>query len=488
MMSRYYVACDLGVESGRVLLATLHNDKIGLNEIHRFANQPTREKEHLEWNIPQLFNDVLLGLRGAATYEEPVDGISCNSWSGDYLLFEADGTLITPATHYLEDRTKLAAKKILSRLPWETLYAETGVGDSGYNSLFQLGAEPLGRLSRAHRLMSVADGFNYLLSGVSRAELSLASASQLYNPLTRSWSDRVLNTVRLPGKLLPPVVPSGTDLGPLQAQFATQVGLQETRVIASCANEIAAALVGLPISPGENWGYIQPGTATLIGTQLSAPLINDIARTLNFTNELGYGGTVCFHKREPGLWLLDECQRYWRSRGQSMEPDVLSHLAGCSPAFESLINPTDSRFQTPGDMPLKIEAFCRETRQTVPRKPGPVFRCILESLALMYRKTVLQIENLTGNPLTRLFVLGGSQSNSLLNYFIANATQVPVIVAAKETTSIGNVLVQGLTLGHIKSVEHARQISRNSFKTETIVPHAAAWTAAYERLTALSAG
>jgi hypothetical protein len=80
-----------------------------------------------------------------------------------------------------------------------------------------------------------------------------------------------------------------------------------------------------------------------------------------------------------------------------------------------------------------------------------------------------------------LYILGGA-GNTLLNHFTANALRIPVVIAPTEATSIGNVVVQALALGHIRSLEEAREIVRNSFKMETIVPHAVAWDAAYDRL------
>src|SRR5262249_16432151 len=123
--------------------------------------------------------------------------------------------------------------------------------------------------------------------------------------------------------------------------------------------------------------------------------------------------------------------------------------------------------------------------QTVPRKPGPITRCVLESLALFYRKTLLEIEYLTGTQVGRLFVLGKS-SNTLSNNFIANALQVPVVVATADAPAVGNILVQPIALAQIKTVEEAREIVRQSFKMETIHPYASAWQAAYDRFVELT--
>ena len=352
------------------------------------------------------------------------------------------------------------------------------------STLFQLAAERPRRLDRAQYLLPVADAFNYLLSGVPRFELSQASATQLYNPVAHAWSNGLLRALELPARLLPPLVPAGTELGPLRPEIAGTSGLEDARVIASCSHETAAALAGLPISPGEDWAFLRLGPWTVMGTELTEPIITDASRALNFTNDAGYGGSVRFSKQTVGLWILEECRRFWKERDREIDDDLLMHLAGSSPPFDSLINPADPRFVEPGDMPLKIQAFCRETRQRVPRKPGPIIRCVMESLALQYRKTLLEIERLTGRQIARLYLLGGS-SNALLNHFTANALRCSLVVGPADAAAIGNVIVQALALGHLESLEQAREVVRHSFKTETLIPYATEWDTAYDRLTRL---
>jgi rhamnulokinase len=483
-MSNFYVACDLKAECGRVVLGILSQGALTLSEVRRFENLPIRDKDSLQWDIPRLYEETLTGLRAVGAYEEAVDGISCDSWAADYLLFESDSTLITPTYHHADPRSKEGMQKVLSKVPKDSIYAETGVWPMPANTLFQLGAERPKRLSRAAHLLPVADAFNFLLAGVPRFEISQASTTQLYNPLTHAWSDRLLNSLGLPTKLLPPLVPAGTELGALRPEIAKSTGLEDAQVVASCSHETAATLMGLPVNPGESWAYLQMGSWTVMGTELINPIITDTSRALNFTNEVGFGGSIRFSKQTVGLWILEECRRFWKEKDREIDDGLLTHLAGSSPPFESLINPIDPRFLEPGDMPLKIQAFCRETNQPVPRKPGPIIRCVMESLALQYRKTLQEIEKLTGRPIARLYLLGGS-ANALLKHFIANAVRLPVVVVPTDAAATGNVVVQALALGHLKSIEQAREIVRNSFKTETLIPYATAWDTAYVRLTHL---
>jgi rhamnulokinase len=483
-MSNFYVACDLNVECGRVMLGTLNQGSLTLSEVRRFQNVPVTDKDSLQWDVPRLYQEILDGLRAIGTYEEAVDSISCDSWAADYVLFESDSSLIAPTYHHSDARSRKGMQKVLSKVPQETIYQETGMWPVPASTLFQLAAERPRRLDRAQHLLPVADALNYLLAGVPHFELSQASATQLYNPVAHTWSNRLLNALGLPPRLFPPLVPAGTEIGPLRPEIAKTTGLDEAQVVASCSHETAAALVGLPISPGEDWAFLRLGSWTVMGTELTEPIITDTGRALNFSNEVGYGGAVRFSKQTVGLWILEECRRFWKERDREIDDGLLMHLAGSSPPFESLINPADPRFLEPGDMPLKIQAFCRETHQRMPRKPGPIIRCVMESLALQYRRTLQEIEELTGRQITRLYLLGGS-SNALLNHFTANALRRPLVVGAADPAAIGNVIVQALALGHLKSLEQAREVVRHSFKTETLVPYATAWDTAYERLTHL---
>jgi rhamnulokinase len=484
LMRSFYVACDLGVESGRVMLGALNDGTLTMSEVRQFPNRPVQDKTGLQWNIPQLYQDVVAGLSEIGTYEETVDSISCTSWAGDYLLFDANSGLITPTFHHADPRLQEGRDRVLTRVPLEAIYDETGVQHAPGSTLFQLGAEKARRLSKAAHLLPVADAFNYLLAGVPRAEISMASTTQLWNPVTGDWSRRLLDAVDLPPSLLPPLVPSGTPLGPLLPEIAQRTSLEDTQVVSSCSHEMAAALLGLPVAFGENWAFLRVGSWAMMGTEITEPIINETSRHLNFTNEIGYGGLVRFSKQTAGLWILEECRRFWKQQDREIDDDLLTHLAGSAPAFEALINPNDPRFLTPGDMPLKIQAYCRDTKQRMPRKPGPIIRCVLESVALLHRKTLSEIEHVTGRKVDCLYLMGSS-TNPLLNHFTANAVQRPVIVAPSDIAPVGNVIGQALALGHIQSLAEAREIVRSGLKLQKLIPYAVTWDAAYARLSQL---
>jgi rhamnulokinase len=484
-METLYAACNLSAERGRIFLGALCDGRLRLSEFRRFPNALTQDGDTWHWDIPKLYQHLIEGLTEVGHSYGTIHGVSCTSWGQDYMLFDSGGSLITPTYAQPNPRSQSRMDQILSRVPGETIYDETGVQPALPSTLFQLGAEKSRRLAKAYRLLPVADGFNYLLSGQAKVEASMASATQLFNPFQQDWSERLVGALNLNPEILPPVVSSGTVLGPMRAEIAQQTGLEDVEVVASCSHELAATLAGLPAS-SDSWAFLSPGTWSFMGVELPHPILSPEARQLDFSNETGYGGTIRFMKQTAGFWILEECRRSWAGSEHDLDASVMMHLAAQSPPFESLINPMDMRFLTPGDMPLKIKAFCKESGQTVPRKPGPIVRCVLESIALYCRKTLREIEGVAGRKIERLYMLGGGSKNVLLNNFITNALQIPVVIVPEEATAMGNVLVQAIALRHVSSLAEARGIARESSRYETIQPGAVVWNTAFERLEKLT--
>ena len=485
-MAKHYLACDLGAESGRLMLGTLDGGRLELEEIHRFPNTPLRLDGALHWNIPLLFDELKAGLRRVAARKIASESIGCDAWGVDYALFDGAGKIISPTFHYRDDRCARGVERTLARLDWPAIFAETGIQFMPINTIFQLAAETPARLAGAHRLLLIGDAFNFLLSGVARIEESMASTTQLYNPRTRRWSPRLLNELNLPSKIFPEIVSSGTRLGKLLPTVAAETGLPPIEVIATCAHDTAAAVAAVPVS-SDNWAYISSGTWSLMGVELPSPIITDTCRDLNFTNEIGFGGSARLLKNIVGLWIVQECRRDWTRAGDEFDYAALAALAAEAAPFVSLIDPADARFAKPGEMPAKIAAFCRETRQPAPATPGATIRCVLESLALVYRRTRDQLEQVIGRKLERLHIVGGGSRNTLLNQFTANALQIPVLAGPVEATAAGNVLVQAIALGDLASLSAARRIVCDSMAVEHFDPTGAdEWNAAskfFEQMT-----
>ena len=489
MSEHHYIACDLGADSGRVILGTLKEGRVILEEIHRFSNGVSKIHGSFRWNILRIFEELKAGLRKVAAKQLPVESLSVDSWGVDYVYFNRRQPMLALPYQYRDSRTDAPYAAALETVGKEKIFAETGIQFMPINTLYQLIADVEQNpdvLGIADQFLCIADYLHYLFSGVIKAEESLASTTQLYNPQIRQWSQPLIEAFRIPSRIFPEIVPSGTRIGSLLPAVSEEIDLPEVPVVATCSHDTGAAVAAVP-AQGEGWAFLSSGTWSLIGIELPAPLINEQVRENNFTNEGGYGGTTRFLKNIVGLWLLQESRREWIRQGLTLSFNDLDRMAEESEPFRSLINPNSPRFLKPDQMPQKIAAYCRETGQPVPETPGEVTRCIFESLALLYRQTLQKIEEITCRSITRVHIVGGGTKSSLLNQYAASGTGRTVFAGPVEATACGNILIQALALGHLPSLAALRETVANSFPILEYHPQQSAdWQRAYERFSSLN--
>ena len=460
---RHYASVDLGADSGRVMLAALDEGRITLKEMGRFSNPHVPKGGSLRWDIPALERGILEGLKQiAAAGIQPVS-VSCDSWGVDFGLLDGAGELLDPPYIYRDARTDGMPDKVFAKVPRKEVFAETGIQFMQINTLYQMAAaleqEPA-LMARAKTALMIGDLFNYRLGGRACGELSLASTSQIYNPSTHRWSEKLAGALGLPA-LLPDLVESGTVIGELSGAVSQATGLRGTKVVATCSHDTGCAVAAVPAS-GEDWAYLSCGTWSLMGVELAQPLINPEVAAANFTNEVGYGRSIRFLKNIVGLWLVQECRRQWRQDGQEYSFDQLSEAAQGSQPFHTLLNPDDPRFMAPGGMPAKIQAYAQETGQPVPSTPGEIIRCAMESLALKYRQTLLMVEKLTGRSIGKLHVVGGGSRDTLLCQFTSDAIERPVYAGPSEATALGNCLIQAICDGQLGGLAQLRSACKLS--------------------------
>jgi rhamnulokinase len=473
-----YIAIDLGAESGRVMLGTLDQAKLRLEEIHRFPNLPMKMENGLHWNIPLLWSEIQSGIGKAVLHAGgEVDGISTDSWGVDYVLMKSNSQTFSPPFIYRDPRQAAPYERLLRELGAEYIFAQTGIQLMAINTLYQLCAEESEVLRQADAMLLIGDYFNHLIAGSpqqARSEMSLASTTQLLNVETRQWAEPLIPRAGLPRKIFTPLVDTGTKLGP--SQF-----LSSMQTIATCSHDTGCAVAAVPADLQPGWAYISSGTWSLEGVELDAPIVNDRCRALGFTNELGVNGTTRLLKNISGLYMLQQCRAMWKERGADVGYAELALMAEKAVPVRSLIRPETAVFGIPGDMPKRITEYCKSTEQPEPRDQGEFARCIYESLALLYRKTLLEVQELTGHTISRLHIVGGGSRSSLLNQSTADACGIPVMAGPVEATSMGNVLIQAQTLGHI-AYGDIRKIVRASCSPETFEPkNGARMQEAFER-------
>ncbi|NUP99794.1 MAG: rhamnulokinase [Armatimonadetes bacterium] len=492
MAAKSYLAFDLGAESGRAILGRFDGRRLELEVVHRFANPTVRLLDTLHWNTPGQFAELVEGLgRCARDHTRELAGIGVDTWGVDFGLFGRDGSLLGLPVHYRDARTDGMLEAAFERVPRERIFQRTGIQFMQLNTLYQLLAMRRAnapQLDLAERLLLTPDIMNYWFTGQQTSEVSIASTTQFWDPAAKGWCTDLLEAFDLPTSMLPPVVEPGSVVGPLLGSIAETTGLGAVPVIAPACHDTGSAVAAVP-ARGGGAAYLSSGTWSLMGIESPEPLINDTTLALNFTNEGGVFGTIRFLKNIMGLWLVQECRRAYARAGQDHDYAALTAMAAAAPAFGPVVDPDDGLFLNPADMPAALAEFCRRSGQTPPDGVGATIRCCLESLALKYRWVLERLEEVRGERLESINIVGGGTQNKLLSQLTADATNRAVVAGPIEATATGNLLMQALATGELASLDELREVVRNSFDLEEYQPTGAreAWDAAYERFLKVAA-
>ncbi|MDR1612862.1 MAG: rhamnulokinase [Planctomycetota bacterium] len=482
-----YVALDLGAGSGRAIAAAFDGKKVDLEVLHRFSTNSTSMLGTLYWEFPSFIRHIKLGLSAyAGKYGCNPAGIACDSWGVDFGLLEKTGHLLANPVHYRDMRTNGIAEKLHAVIPARTLYQRTGIQIMSINTIYQLYSLVLANsplLDKAVSMLLIADLASYFLTGTPVQEYTTATTTEMYDAEKMDWSRDSLLSAKIPPGMMPEIIAPGTVIGPLLDGVASECGLGPTPVIAPGSHDTASAVAAVP-AEGEDWLYISSGTWSLMGAELTSPIINDATFSKNFTNEGGVDGTIRFLKNISGMWMLQECRRAWeKEEGKASDYDSLDRAGEAAEPFARFVNPNDERFLAPGNMPERINAALRETGQPEAREKGDFVRLCYESLALAYRHTAQTVGELTGRKFNVIHIVGGGSLNTLLNQLAADAAGMVIKAGPVEATAFGNSLMQAVALGDIASLAEARQVVRNSVRVSTFEPSGDRdrWDEAYSR-------
>ena len=441
-----YAAIDFGASSGRVLTGRLDGGHLSLDEVSRFPNRPLDLPDGLHWDLGHLYAEALAALRKAG----PLRGIGIDTWGVDYGLLDSRGALLGLPFHYRDGRTQGMVDAAFSRVPAEELYASTGIQTLPFNTVFQLLAEPA--LDGADRIALIPDLLAFWLTGELANERTAASTTGLLDATTGEWATPLIERLGLPAKLFGELVDPGTALGPARREL----DLGPVTVFAVGAHDTASAFAAAPLRD-EHSAILSCGTWSLLGLELPAPVLTEVAREQNLTNERGVGDTTRLLKNVMGLWLEQECARTWGA-----EHAELFAAAAEAPADVPLFDPDDEAFLALGDMPARIAAACEALGQPAPRDRGATIRSILVSLACKYRLVLEHLQAATGREIRSINLIGGGVQIELLCQLAADISGREVLAGPVEATAIGNILVQALGAGELGSLADVRDVAAAS--------------------------
>jgi rhamnulokinase len=485
-VSPTFAAVDLGASSGRVMAAQVGPGRLDLTEVHRFPNRPVRTGGTLHWDVLALHAGVLDGLRAAGREHGRLDGVGIDSWAVDHGLLDADGALLGNPVHYRDARHATAVPTVHAAVPEPELYAVNGLQHLPFTTVYQLAAaRRTAQFAAARTALLVPDLLAYWLTGAVGAEVTNASTTGLLDATTRTWSDELIGRLGLPRGLFPPLRQPGERLGVLTDDVLAETGLAgPVPVTAVGSHDTASAVVGVP-ADGDRFAYISCGTWSLVGVELEKPVLTEDGRRAGFTNELGVDGTVRYLHNVMGLWLLQESLRAWAAAGLPADLAELLAAAAQVPALGAVVDPDDQRFLPPGDMPDRIARLCAETGQPPPQSQAETVRCIVDSLALAYRRTVFRAAALSGRDVEVVHLVGGGARNSLLCQLTADACGLPVLAGPVEAAALGNALVQARAAGVLSGgLPELRALLRATQEVRRFDPTPGAaqrWAAAADR-------
>ena len=478
------LAFDYGASSGRAMLGDFDGNRVELTEIHRFLNEPVIVRGSMYWDILRLFHELKQGMLKADAAGD-VSSMGIDTWGVDFGLLDGKGALLANPFHYRDSHTEHAVETLEETMPKKDLYAKVGLAFQKYNTLCQLvtmkkNGNPA--LERAEKLLFIPDLFNYFLTGKAATEFTIASTSQMILPGKTAWADDVLKAYGVPKKILSEILPTGTVLGNVSDEIKNELGLKKAvPVVMVPEHDTASAFVSVPAGK-RNSAFLSSGTWSLLGTELDNPVLTEEALLSGYTNEGGAAGNIRFLKNIMGLWIIQECKRYWDKAGEKLSFAEIAAGAEQVPACKFIMNPDDDRFFSPLDMPKKVQAYCAEHGLPVPETKFEIARCIYDSLALDYRYNVEALEKITGKKVEVLHIVGGGANNKMLNQATSDALHREVTAGPSEGTALGNVLQQLISQKEIANIAEAREVVKRSTDIGEYHPqNSAVYDAAYEK-------
>lgn len=447
-MNKAYIAFDLGASSGRLMLGIDKEGKIELEEVHRFPNDPVVMNGTMYWDIPRLFHEMKQGLKKVALRKDvSIQSMGIDTWGVDGAWLDENGQMINLPIHYRDGRTVKVIDEVESIISEETLYGITGIQKAAFNTIYQLYYDKkYNSIIKNHgkKWLFTPDLLGYLFTSKMYNEATIASTSGLIDVETKGYSKEIFDKLALDRNVMCELVPPGTQVGTLTKAIQEETGLGSIPVIAVGSHDTASAVVGAEIEK-EDEMYLVCGTWCLMGLEVSKAQLEEKARLSGFTNEGSAKGKVRLLKNINGLWILQQLKKCLNDKGLKVDfPDIIEEVRKVNHGYA--IDIADERFMAPINMEQEIIAACKEKYNVQLESIGEVATAVYNGLGKLYQETVHQFEELIGEEISTIRMVGGGTKDAHLCEVVKQATHKVVIKGTTEASAMGNVLVQKNTL------------------------------------------
>ncbi|WP_288623056.1 rhamnulokinase family protein [uncultured Brachyspira sp.] len=464
----YSIACDFGSSGGKIFLSKFQNDKMTLEEIHRFSLNPIKINNYYYTNSVFMYSELLKGVKKVIEMGIQPNSLGINSWGVDYGYIDKNGELISNPINYRDTRTINTIKKLEKiGLGAKELYKITGISCMPFNTIMQIYEDLENRngiIKNAKTLLFTPDLFAYFLTDNISAEYTIASTSQLMDINKKNWSEEIFEKINFDIKKMPDFINTGDKKGILKKEIADYLGCKPFDIIAVASHDTASAVLSAPLK-NENSAYLSCGSWSLLGVELEKPILTDEAFNNGFTNETGYNNTIRFLENINGLWIIQLLQKKYNISFNEMET-----LAKNNIETKHRIDINDNRFYNPSDIEEEIINYYKETNQGIIEKKdrGIIISSVYNSLSDSYAKYIESLKNILQKDINYLHIVGGGSRDKLICKLTKDKTNIKAFAGPVECTAIGNILAQFKSLGLLKNVKEMRELVIKSFDIKEI--------------------
>lgn len=475
-MPEYYLAIDIGASSGRHIIGYVQDGKLKLEEVYRFDNLQVYRNGHDCWDMDNLWNGIIGGLKACKEKGMIPRSVGIDTWGVDFVLLDENDTVIGDAVAYRDSRTAGMDKLVEQKIPMEQLYKRTGIQKASFNTIYQLMAlqqEHPEQLEKAAWMLLTPDYWHYRLTGIKTNEYTIASTTSLLDAQEKTWDRELISMLGFPQQIFHDISMPGTVVGDFLPEIQQEVGFN-AKVVLPASHDTGSAFLAIP-AVDDNAVYISSGTWSLLGVENEYPLTSAESCAQNFSNEGGAWGRYRYLKNIMGLWVIQSIRRelngvaYIQGKENRSEsgkkwsfPELIEE-AKKAEGFKAYVDVNKDRFLSPESMIQAIRDECAETNQPVPESIAQLMQCVYTSLSDCYADAIRSLQKLTGKTYTSINIVGGGCQDTYLNQRTAQATGLPVHAGPIEGTAIGNLIVQMITFGQLKSLSSARDMIRISF-------------------------
>lgn len=464
----YSIACDFGSSGGKIFLSKFQNDKMTLEEIHRFSLNPIKINNYYYTNSIFMYSELLKGVKKVIEMGIQPNSLGINSWGVDYGYIDKNGELISNPINYRDTRTINTIKKLEKiDLGAKELYKITGISCMPFNTIMQIYEDLENRndiIKNAKTLLFTPDLFAYFLTDNISAEYTIASTSQLMDINKKNWSEEIFEKINFDIEKMPDFINTGDKKGILKKEIADYLGCKPFNIIAVASHDTASAVLSAPLK-NENSAYLSCGSWSLLGVELENPILTDEAFNNGFTNETGYNNTIRFLENINGLWIIQLLQKKYNISFNEMET-----LAKNNIETKHRIDINDNRFYNPSDIEEEIINYYKETNQGIIEKKdrGIIISSVYNSLSDSYAKYIESLKNILQKDINYLHIVGGGSRDKLICKLTKDKTNIKAFAGPVECTAIGNILAQFKSLGLLKNVKEMRELVIKSFDIKEI--------------------